>query len=75
MKDGKFRSCFSTYWIIVLIASKIKKIFRPNPNFRLMDQVRQVCAITTMPIARNKPIPIGSGIISGTTPGKWIMVL
>jgi len=51
------------------------KIFRPDPNLRLMIRCDRFCAITTMPIAWNKPIPIGSGVISGTTLGKWIMVL
>ena len=75
MENGKFRIDFSAYWIIVLIAWKIQKYPDRIPIFALWIRCDRFCAITTTPIAPNKPIAIGSGVISGTTPGKWIMLL
>ena len=73
MKDGKFRIDFSTYWIVVLIAWKIQKYSDRIPIFALWIKCDRFCAITTMPIAQNKPIPIGSGIypVPRRENGSW----
>ncbi len=66
MKYGKKPIDFSIYYVIALIAWKIQKNSDQILNSGSWIRFDRSCAITTTPIAPNKPIAIGSCAISGT---------